>query len=348
LSRDAKAAVTPRSRTPVLTLNCYVVNSGLSDITQRVKSFRELVARRDDKARQSARELYELLFASARDQLSGKATWLIAPDSILWQLPFAALKPTDDKYLIEEHAIAYAPSVTALLEMMRSRAARNNGPTSLLAFGNPTIDKRTADQAMLMSGSEPKTSSQSETEVRSIERLYPSTKAKVYVGTDATEALLMQEAAKFNVIHFAVPGRLSDANPLHSYLVLSKSEGNIDDGLVETKELLKLNLTCEMMILSSSEGSRNDFGAGEAVSSLAWSLLVAGCPSTVVANWANDSPSPTDLFAEFHRSLQATQTQRSSARNAKALQRAMLKVSRLEQYKEPYFWAGYSMIGDFR
>ena len=347
LSRDAKAAAPSRSRTPVLTLNCYVVNSGLSDITQRVKSFRELIARRDDKARQSARELYELLFASARDQLSGKTTWLIAPDSILWQLPFAALKPADDKYLIEEHAIVYTPSVTALLEMMKSRVTRNDGPTSLLAFGNPTIDKRTADQATLMSGVEPKTSMQSETEVRSIERLYPSTKAKVYVGTDATEALFRQEAAQFNVIHLAVPGRLSDTNPLHSYLVLSKSEGNIDDGLVETKELLKLNLACEMMIWSSSESSRNGFGGGEAASSLAWSLLIAGCPSTVVSNWADDSPSTTDLFAEFHRSLQAAQTQRSSVRKAKALQRAMLKVLRSEQYKEPYFWAGYSMIGDF-
>ena len=50
-----------------------------------------------------------------------------------------------NRYLIEDFAIAYAPSLTALREMIRLREGKKdstNSPT-LLAFGNPALGNQT-------------------------------------------------------------------------------------------------------------------------------------------------------------------------------------------------------------
>ena len=192
-------------------------------------------------------------------------------------------------------------------------------------------------------------SPESENEVKSLERFYTAAKSKVYVGMQASETLLKQEAGKFNVIHFAAPALLSDANPLFSYVALSQSEGHgNDDGLLEVREILKLNLSADLVLLSSSEAARDKYATGGAMSSLAWSLFIAGCPSSVIGRWGTGSPSTTEVMLELHRSLQSASTPRTAVSKAKNLQHSMLRVLRGGQYQHPFYWAGFSLVGDFR
>ena len=353
LTRETKNPPPARSRVPVFLLNAYIVKAGRGEIADRVKKFRELIAQRDEKVQQTARETYELLFNPAREQLTGKTTWLIVPDDALWQLPFAALQPADNRYLIEDHGIAYGPSLAALNEMTRSREAAKpprNAPLSLLAVGNPAITSQTADQAKLLGGLQALGSSpETENEVKSLERLYPAARSKIYVGTQATESLLKQEAEKFSVLHLAAPAQLSDANPLYSHVALSQSEEpRTDDGLLETREIIKLALTADLMVLSSVESARDKYPTGDGISCLAWSLYIAGCPALITGSWVTGSPSTTELMLELHRGLQPGQGPRTPVSKAKDLQRAMLKVLREAQYQHPFYWSGFSLIGDYR
>lgn len=352
LTRDSRNPASTRSRAQAFVLSAYVTKPGRAEIIERVKTFREMIAQRDERFRQTARETYDLLFNAAREQLSGKTTWLIAPDDVLWQMPFAALLSAENQFLIEDHAIAYAPSFAALIEMTKPRdVAKTAGiaQSSVLALGNPSITRQTADQAMLLSGQEATGSPESENEVKSLERLYTTARSKVYVGSQASETLLKQEAGKFNVIHFAAPAVLSDANPLFSYVALSQIEGSgNDDGLLEAREILKLNLSADLLLLSSSETAGDKYATGDAMSTLAWSLFIAGCPSSVIGRWVTGSPSTTELMLELHRSLHAASTPRAPASKAKNLQHSMLRVLRGEQYHHPFYWAGFSLVGDFR
>jgi CHAT domain-containing protein/tetratricopeptide (TPR) repeat protein len=352
LTRDSEKPAAARSRAPVYVLNAYVIKAGRGEIAGRVKAFREVIAQRDEKIQQTARETYELLFSAAREQLKGKTTWLIAPDDALWRMPFAALRPAENRYLIEDHAIAYAPSLTALIEMTQRRDVAKPtriSPASLLALGNPAISRRTTDQAKLLSGLDAAASPESENEVKSLERLYTAARSKIYLGAQASEPLVKQEAGKFNVIHLAAPALLSDANPLYSYVALSQSEGNGNyDGLLEVREILKLNLSANLLVLSSSEAPRDRYATGDAMSCLAWSLFVAGCPSSVVGCWAGTSASTTELMTELHRAIQTATPPRTSLSKARALQRAMVKVLRGGGSEDPFYWAGFSLIGDFR
>ena len=71
--------------------------------------------------------LFELLIGPAAADLRGKKKLIIVPDEALWQLPFQALQSKRGRFLIEDSAISYAPSLTALLEMTQSRVRDTKG-----------------------------------------------------------------------------------------------------------------------------------------------------------------------------------------------------------------------------
>ena len=350
LTRVSQPSPAERSRAPVFALNAYVIKAGRAEIAERVKIFAEMITRQDPNVQQNARDNYELLFGAAREQLNGKKTLLISPDDALWQMPFAALRSTDSHYLIEERAIALAASLTAMTEMTRARDTTKpvrSSQSSVLLIGNPVISQSATDQAKLLSDlQKPPTPSESETEVKAIERSYNSPRVKAYVGAQATESLMKQEAGKFSLIHLAAPAVLSDSHPLFSHIALSRSEGNDDDGLLQVKEILGLNLSAELFIISSSQRARARSG-GDSVNSLSWSLFIAGCPSSIIGQWPTNSTSTTELMLELHRNLGAS-TPGPMLSRAKYLQRATLAVLKNAQFQHPFYWAGLSLVGDYR
>ena len=60
-------------------------------------------------------------------------------------MPFQALMNENGRYLIEDYAISYAPSLTALAEMQtnRRKLADYKYDGDLLAFGNPKLSNET-------------------------------------------------------------------------------------------------------------------------------------------------------------------------------------------------------------
>ncbi|HSB11925.1 MAG TPA: tetratricopeptide repeat protein [Blastocatellia bacterium] len=341
LTRDSRRAAAAHAQASPYILNAYVINAGRAEIADRVRRFREMIAQHDDKIQQGAREIHDLLFGPAREQVSDKPTWVIMPDDALWQLPFAALQPGDHRFLIEDHALALAPSLTTFAEIMRPRAQKAGRVTqsALLAVGNPAISKRTAEQSKLMGGPETfNLSPESENELKSLERLYAPA-SKVLVGTEAGESAVKQEAGQFGVIHLSAPAILSDASPMFSRILLAES--GKEDGLLETWEISKLELKAGIVSLSASDLVASRAGGGEAISSLAWMLFVAGCPTDVLTLWSQNSSSR--LIAEFHRQIAAPAPAISKA---KALQRAALKLLRDGQYQYPVNWAGVVLVGN--
>src|SRR2546426_11954849 len=78
--------------------------------------------------------------APAAEQIKSADTLCIVPDGFLWNLPFQALMPANDRFLLEDHAIYYAPSFSVLGEMARKEPGGRSA-NSLVAFGNPVIGK---------------------------------------------------------------------------------------------------------------------------------------------------------------------------------------------------------------
>jgi CHAT domain-containing protein len=89
-------------------------------------------------------------------------------------------------------------------------------------------------------------------------------------------------------------------------------------GLLEAREIMALNLTADVAILSACDTARGRISCGEGVMGITWALFVAGCPRTVVSQWSVESQSTSELMIEFHRALLSRNNQSARMRNAAA------------------------------
>ncbi|MBI3682844.1 MAG: CHAT domain-containing protein [Acidobacteria bacterium] len=299
-------------------LSVYPLSSSVVELAAKAASFRRQLANRDLAMKAPARELYDKLLAPARRQLAGVTRLVIAPDGPLWELPFQALQTATGRYLLEDYAIAYVPSWTALREMNKRRTTRAEAP-SLLAFAGGNLPNAAR-------------------EVQGIQPLY---RGAAYTGPLATEAKWKAEAGRFDVLHVATHGVLNDASPMYSHLALAAGGGSDpQDGMLEAWEIMNMDLKARLVVLSACETARGRAGSGEGVIGLSWALFVAGSPATVVSQWKVDSASTTDLMLAFHRGF------RSQGQSpAEALRAAALQAARTGVYRHPFYWAGFVVVG---
>ena len=279
-------------------LRSYTLPVKRDDLKRRVSDFRQQLADRTFGFQATGRGLFDLLLGPARAQLAGKTSLVIIPDDTLWELPFQALLSHRNRYLIEDSAIVYTPSLTALREM-RARTGRrvSSGPATLLAFGNPALEARTIDRARFAYRDEKLAPlPEAEREVRTLGEWYGASRSRVYVGSEAREDRVRAEAGKYRILHFATHGVLNKTAPLYSHLVLSpgdKPEALKDDGLLEAWELMEMDLNAALVVLSACETGRGRVGRGEGLIGLSWALFVGGAESALVSQWKVESASTT-------------------------------------------------------
>ena len=311
-------------------IQSFALVPSTSALTGRVRQFRQQLAARDLRTMDTARELYAEVLGPMRAALAGKTTLVIVPDGMLWDLPFHALQSAPGRYLIEDAAVSYAPSVTVWRETIRVRDDAHAEPT-MLAFGNPG------------GGSDalPETA----TEVTQLARVY-GTSGRVFLGPDAREDRWKAEAPNYRVLHLATHGVVDNASPLYSHLLLAPPKaGDREDGLLEAWEIMNLPLNADLVILSACDTARGRVAAGEGVIGLMWAVFVAGSPSTLVSEWSVDSASTTALMVAFHQEWRGG---RRGVSKARALQLAAIHVLRTRGFAHPFYWAGFMLAGDGR
>jgi CHAT domain-containing protein len=327
-----------------ISLKVYPIEIKQKDLAKQTESFRSKIAKGDLDFAKSAQDLYNLLLKPAEAQLKNKTNLIIVPDSSLWDLPFQALQPAPNKYLIESSAISYAPSLTALNEMAKKNRGKQFSGATLLAFGNPTVNKETSDniKRVFMSDSL-KPLPEAERLVNSLQKMYGANRSKIFIGPEAREEIAKTESSKYRVVQFAAHGVLNDFSPMYSHIVLAQRQNNPnEDGLLEAWEMKDLDLNADMVILSACETARGKVSSGEGVIGMSWALFIAGAPTTVASQWKVESSSTTELMLEFHKQL----LNGKGISKAEALRRASLKLMKMPQYKHPSYWAGFVMVGD--
>jgi CHAT domain-containing protein/Tfp pilus assembly protein PilF len=334
-------------------LKVYPLEIKRQELNNRVARFREAVANGSPAFRRRARDLYDLLLKPAAAQLEGRTSLIIVPDGVLWELPFQALQPDPNRYLIEDCAIAYAPSLTALREMIKQRDGKkaSAGSPTLLAFGNPALGTQTVTRVKsVLMDEKLDPLPEAERQVNVMRQIYGTAKSKVYIGAEANEERAKAEAGGYRILHLATHGILNNSSPMYSHLLLAQTESETDkvgeDGLLEAWEIMKLDLNADLTVLSACETARGRVGAGEGMIGLSWALFVAGCPTSVVSQWKVDSASTTELMLEFHRKLKSQMANRGGSFSAaRALREAALKLRRTGKYRHPFYWAGFVVAG---
>jgi CHAT domain-containing protein len=182
-------------------------------------------------------------------------------------------------------------------------------------------------------------------EVKALGPLYGRQQSQVLVGADATEDRFKTHAGEFRILHLATHGFLNDTNPMYSHVLLSPGSDK-EDGLLETWEIMDLDLHAELAVLSACETARGRITSGEGVIGLTWALFVAGVPTTVVSQWNVESTSTAQLMLAFHRARKMNEQGADPLGTARALQRAELKLLRNAKFSHPAYWAAFIVVGD--
>ena len=347
-------------------LTVHTLNIKSSELAAMAESFRQRVAERDLTVKQPARQLYDLLIKPAEAELRNVHKLCIVPDGALWNMPFQALHQGTQGYLLEQYAVAYAPSLSVLREMERRAnvlraahrqsankitaltVAREGAQPTLLAMGNPKLNDETITKVHFTRRDELLSPlPDAEKEVNSLRLMYGPANSRVLIGAQAREGIVKAEAGKYQILHFATHATLDDRNPLYSRIILSRTEDDQqEDGLLEAWELMKLDLNAELVVLSACETARGRVANGEGMIGMSWALFVAGSPAAVVSQWKVDSARSSALMIEFHRNLlHRPGAGKSPLTKSEALRQAALKLLH-GPYNHPAYWAGFILIGN--
>jgi CHAT domain-containing protein len=330
-----------------LNLKVYSIPIAAAELARRVGAFRQTLARNSPAFKEPARELYDLLLAPAQAELAGKELVCIVPSSQLWELPFQALLSQAHKYFVEDHALFYVPSMGVMREIRTKHSGRRASPSeaSLLAIGNPrlsplAVTKAKATDRSISLGELP----EAEREVKALGEIYGADRSKILTRTAAGEDITKAEAGNYSVLHFATHGILDNDNPLYSRLLLASSNDN-DDGYLEAREILKLNLRADLAVLSACQTGLGRVSDGEGLIGMSWALFIAGTSTTVTSQWKVDSAGTARLMIDFHRWLRGSGTQ-SRRSKAEALRQAAIKLMADAKYRHPFFWSGFVVVGE--
>jgi CHAT domain-containing protein len=358
---------TPLSSASSAALKIFALGTNRGDLYSRVLNFNQAIGAagpqaRDGNADAQARELYDLLLKDARPALEGKTQLIIAPDAVSWGLPFAALKNEAERYLIEDFAITCMPSLTVLAAVAGTRAgaqAPNRAgrstahtirpaslPASLFAVANPVLNQNALEllNAALQRAQEPL--AEAEKGIVEISKVYGAQRSVTFTGADASEDRIKAEIGKHRFIHLAAPGIHHEASPLFSLLAVAPNAPDTEpkeDGLLDLREVLRLDLNADLVVLADSEWAKPRTVAGRAMTAWAWGWFVAGSRATLISSWRVESPGVNEAMVELHRQLHDP---RLKPTKAGAWRAAVQKLLTEEEYRHPYFWAGFVMLGD--
>lgn len=296
-------------KTAYLSVSEDEIDSLAKTTEQKIKSF--IFFKRD------GREIYDKLLKPLN--LSARHL-IIVPDKSLWKIPFQALSADGEKYLIEDKLVSYAPSVSILLEQIKG--AKPNRRT-LRAFANPNYNNQSLQYAA--------------SEAAQVAEVYNSLPVQ-----NATVADFEKNSQNSDILHFSMHAQIDSEQPLESFLAFKKS-GAANDGRLTVAELLKIKLKKGSLTFLASCDTNNVLN-GEGLVSLAWAMMGSGATTVVSAQWeANDKSSQT-----FTKAFYSTYKQGNSS--AQSLQKASLELikNKSNEMHAPYYWANFTLSGDFR
>ncbi|MBI1385107.1 MAG: CHAT domain-containing protein [Rhizobiales bacterium] len=322
-----------------------------------------------------AHRLHQLLLAPFTDTLAEVDHLFVVADGSLTSLPLHVLvtnRPpagagmADVAWLAKRFATTYLPSV---VDLRPADVAAATSSGRFMAFADPDFGSERNDAAKRPAAevtrsfrgavtdlaSLPTIPSlpETRTEVEHVARTVPGGDVDLFLGQDATEAMVKSlsrsgRLAATRILYFAthavVPGEIDDASEAGLILTLPKQPSDEDDGLLSASEIARLRLDADWVVLSACNTAAAGDSDGRALSGLARSFLRAGARALLVSHW----PVISDAAVEITTRTFTGMASEPGLPRAVALQRAMLEIATSTQgdgRTHPSYWAPFTLIG---
>jgi CHAT domain-containing protein/predicted Zn-dependent protease len=279
--------------------------------------------------------LYEILIPnSVRKVLDAKRSVIVVPHDFLHLLPFQALFPSGEPMAWTKD-VSYAPSLEVLIKTLKAATPFTAGSSRLLAVLNPV--KR-----------EELSRNRQQTE---LPILFPSPPSLYYTGELlATQTgkgderqWLLSEMTGFDYIHIFTHGQFDLLHPLDSYLEFPSGRLLAKDIYAAASDSTALHLDAKLVTLTACETGRGDVVIGDEVLGLPRAFMYAGATSLLTTLWRADAGFADRLITHLYEKLSRGQPR------GRAFYEALREVVATdEQYRHPFYWAPFVLIGDPR
>jgi CHAT domain-containing protein/Tfp pilus assembly protein PilF len=330
--------------------------------------------------------LSKMILAPAAAELKNKRLLIVA-DGALQYVPFAALESQNPKiearFLVETNEIVALPSASTLA-LLRSESA--NKPkiktNSIAIVADPVFDaddlrvSRIAEAQTKLSGNLSQnalTGSQnpaskttpnieratretglenfarlrfSRDEAAAISALAP--RRNLFEAMDfaaSKKNVLSDDFGKHRIIHLATHGLINSQNPELSGIVLSlvDEKGDAQDGFLRLFEIYNLKLETDLVVLSACQTALGRDVRGEGLIGLTRGFMYAGAPRVVASLWSIDDRATAELMKKFY-----VRMLRDKMSPANALRAAQIEMLKTVRWQNPYYWAAFTLQGEWK
>jgi CHAT domain-containing protein/Tfp pilus assembly protein PilF len=321
-----------------------------------------------------AAELYTRLLLPIEPILEDAERLYIIPDGSLFYIPFETLIADDSgannpvpgvshiPYIIRKYEIVYHYSTRLFMRSL----IRNDEVMSEKRYAGfaPVFSDEKRDHMMLTSQSAPDMWSlvnddeyrtligntgelaplpHSREEIQSIAELFEryEKSALTFLYGNATEEMFKSVAGEYSIVHIASHGILHESNPKLSGIVFAPpdSDANEEDGILFAGEMFNLNLSTDLLVISSCESGTGEIVRGEGLLAMTRGFLFSGASNLVVSLWKVYDRHTHDLMIEFYKNIL------EGKRFSEALREAKLSIIDESPASFPLFWSGFILIG---
>ncbi len=268
-----------------------------------------------------AQKVYDWLVRPAETSLADRhiKTLVFVLDGVLRSLPMSVLHD-GKQYLIERYSIALTPG----LQLLESRAL---SAKQLRTLAGGLVEARQGFSPL----------PEVEKEIEEIAETVP---AQVLLNQNFTRSNFQTEVETlpFSVVHLATHGQFS-SKAEDTFLLTWDSRINVKDldQLLRGREGQE---PIELLVLSACQTAKGD---NRAALGLAGVAIRSGARSTLATLWSVQDRSTAQLIAEFYRLLTQTRVNK-----AEALRQAQLYLLKSNDYKHPYYWSPFVLVGNWR
>jgi len=322
----------------------------------------------------AAAKVSSMLLGPAAARIGNKRL-LIVGEGVLQYLPFAALpEPAPDGTrtanqapLIAKHEIITVPSASVVAVLRRETAGRKQAPKTLAVLADPVFnadDGRVAQQknntnaaAKEIAPAEAIRSGTnvglqdfvrlrfSRSEADEIARLAPAEATLKALDFDASrDTVLKGDLGQYRIVHFATHSLLNNEHPELSGVVLSLVDrsGRPQNGFLRLYDIYNLRLGSDLVVLSACQTALGGEINGEGLIGLTRGFLYAGAPRVVATLWAIDDRTTAEVMKRFYEGMLLR-----GERPAAALKAAQIATWRTRGWDAPYYWAAFTLQGEW-
>ncbi|MEG4381255.1 CHAT domain-containing tetratricopeptide repeat protein [Microcoleus sp. M2_C6] len=350
-----------------------------ADIETAAKNFLETITspiQRDipQQVAQASANLGQVILQPAAAQLGNKRL-LIVPDGVLHYTPFQAL--TVDKNagqntnvpLIAEHEIITLPSASTLAILRQNYGDRKPPSRNLAILADPVFSP---DDERIKGKITPATTEKLEAnnlglnrslrasnrqwppdrlpftrqEAQTISSLFPSASSSQKIDFDASRTTATDGSlANYQIVHFATHGLANSQNPELSGIVMSMvdDKGNLVNGFLRLTDIFNLKLSANLVVLSACQSGMGQNVKGEGMVGLTRGFMYAGAQRVAVSLWNVDDEGTSVLMQKFYQKM----VQQKLA-PAAALRAAQIEMMQQEEWRSPYYWAAFTLQGEWK